>query len=68
MLLLTFCFFSVYSADVIAGAYYRAAFLSDVAAVLMLVLASVCFTVAIVELERRDQAKPVDDSNSEPLE
>jgi len=68
MLLLTFCFFSVYFADVVAGAYFRAAFLSDVVAVVMLVLASVCFTVAIVELERREKAKPVGDNTAEPLE
>ncbi len=68
MLLLTFCFFSIYSADVVVGAYLKAAFLSDVAAVVMLVLASVCFTVAIVELERREKAKPVDDTHSDTLE
>lgn len=68
MLLLTLCFFSVYCADVIAGAYWKSAFLSDVAAFVMLVMASVCFTVAIVELERRDKATPVDDKNTDTLE
>ncbi len=68
MLILTACFFSVYFVDVIAGAYFRAAFLSDVVAVVMLVLASVCFTVAIVELERREQANSMDDNSAEPLE
>lgn len=65
MLLLTVCFFCIYSADVVAGAYFRAAFLSDIAAVLMLVMASVCFTVAIVELERRDKANTANDGNAE---
>lgn len=68
MLILTICFFSIYSANVVAGAYFETAFLSDVMSVVMLVLASVCFTVAIVELERREKALSVDDTNSDTLE
>ncbi|MGQ7844496.1 hypothetical protein ACUNV4_08475 [Granulosicoccus sp. 3-233] len=68
MLFLTACFFSVYMADVVAGAYFRAAFLSDVAAVVTLGLASVFFTVAIVELERRERAVSGNDDIAEPLE
>ena len=68
MLLLTACSFSVYLIDVVAGAYFRAASLSDVAAVVMLALASVFFTIAIVELERRAVADAAIDNTAEPLE
>ncbi|ASJ75266.1 hypothetical protein [Granulosicoccus antarcticus] len=68
MLLLTACFMAIYFADVVAGAYWKAAFLSNVAAVLALVLASVCFTFAIVELERREKANSAKNKLSDTLE
>lgn len=68
MLLLTCCFLAIYFADVVAGAYWKAAFLSDIAAVLALVSASVCFTFAIVELERREKASSTENTLSDTLE
>lgn len=68
MLLLASCFFSVYIADVIAGAVWRAAFLSNVGSVLLLILSSVCFTVAIIGLERRERENTLDEKSSETLE
>ena len=68
MLLLTVCFFAIYIADVIAGALWNAAFLSNVASVLLLILTSVCFTVAIISLERRERENTLDEKSSETLE
>jgi hypothetical protein len=68
MLLLTVCFFSIYMADVIAGALWKAAFLSNVASVLLLILTSVCFTAVIITLERRESEHTVDEKSSETLE
>ena len=68
MLLLTVCFFAVYIADVIAGALWNAAFLSNVASVLLLISTSVCFTVAIISLERRERENTLDEKSSETLE
>lgn len=68
MLLLTVCFFAIYIADVIAGALWNAAFLSNVVSVLLLILTSVCFTVAIISLERRERENTLDEKSSETLE
>lgn len=68
MLLLTVCFFGVYLADVMAGALWNAAFLSNVGSVLLLILTSVCFTVAIISLERREREDTLAEKSSETLE
>lgn len=56
MLFLSAGLIALFFADVIAGAYFRAAFLSDVAAVLTLAMSSIAFTIAIVNQEREQRA------------
>lgn len=56
-LLATLCIFLVFLANVLAGAFWNARFLSDVGEMLALVLTSVTFVIAIVLSEQNTQQK-----------
>ena len=68
MLLLTLCLFCIYFADVVTGALWDASFLSNVASLLLLLLTCVCFTLAIVGLEKREKLNSVTEKSSQNLE
>ena len=56
-LVATLCIFVVFLANVLAGAFWNARFLSDVGEMLTLVLTSAFFVIAIILSEQRAQQK-----------
>ena len=56
-LVATLCIFTVFLANVLAGAFWNARFLSDVGEMLTLVLTSAFFVIAIILSEQRAQQK-----------
>ena len=57
VMFVTLCLFGVYVFDVVSGALWDTAFLSDVVAVILLVLTAVSFTAAILGFERTEKEK-----------
>lgn len=55
--IITFCLFGIYVYDVVSGALWDAAFLSDVASAILLVLTSVFFTAVILGYEKSEKEK-----------
>ena len=53
----TLCVFLVFLANVLAGAFWNARFLSDVGEMVTLVLTSVIFVIAIILSEQRAKQK-----------
>lgn len=57
MSFVTLCLFGIYIFDVVSGALWDTAFLSDVASAILLVLTSVCFTSVILGFEQNEKDK-----------
>jgi len=49
------CVFAIFSVNIVLGAFWNARFLSDVGEMLMLVLTSIFFVVAIILFEQNEQ-------------
>lgn len=58
-LIATAAVFAVFFANVVAGAFWNARFLSDVQEMLMLVLTSLLFVVAIALFEKSEREKGI---------
>ena len=62
-LILAVVFFGLYVANVVLGALARRAFMGDVAEMIVLFLASIAFTVAILKRETDAQKRRSDEEN-----
>jgi len=49
------CVFAIFAVNIVLGAFWNARFLSDVGEMLMLVLTSIFFVVAIILFEQNEQ-------------
>ncbi|WP_299865554.1 hypothetical protein [uncultured Hoeflea sp.] len=56
---------ALFSADVVAGAFFRAAFLSDVAQALVLALSCSFFVAGLLFIERQNKAGETSNINGE---
>ncbi|MDA4844402.1 hypothetical protein [Hoeflea poritis] len=55
MLIVAAAFFAVFLANVLSGAFFGTSFLNDISEMLVLLATAVCFVVAILIREKREQ-------------